>query len=221
MKALIFDVDGTLAETEELHRRAFNDSFKDAGLDWHWTAEIYAQLLKTTGGKERMRVWRDQTGSDVSDTKIADLHTVKTARYGALIAGGEISLRPGIPELIAYAKSNNLRLAIATTTSHPNVDALCRSCFKRPVEDIFEVVAAGDEVREKKPAPDVYLLALERLGLEPDDAIAVEDSQNGVLSAKAAGLKVIAAPSIYTRSDPLDAADKTAPVLSVDLLMDL
>jgi len=216
MKALIFDVDGTLAETEDLHRLAFNRTFQEAGLDWHWSVATYTQLLKTTGGKERMRAWGDFTGEDISDDKIGELHRTKTDHYGALLAGGAFALRPGVSDLISHAKKQGIRLAVATTTNRPNVDALCQSCFGKPAEDIFEVIAAGDEVREKKPAPDVYLLALDRLRLSPRDAIALEDSRNGVLSAKAAGLQVIATPSVYTAADRLDEADKIVSDLSVD-----
>ncbi|POF33655.1 HAD-IA family hydrolase [Roseibium marinum] len=214
MRALIFDVDGTLAETEELHRQAFNLTFQDAGLDWYWSVATYTRLLKTTGGKERMRQWGEETACGMPDTTIAGLHATKTARYAALLAAGAVSLRPGIAELIAYARSAALRLAVATTTSRPNVDALCLACFQKPAADVFEVIAAGDEVAAKKPAPDVYLLALERLGLAASEAVALEDSRNGVLSAKAAGLKVVAAPSLYTAADDLSMADRVTDILS-------
>jgi len=214
VKALIFDVDGTLAETEELHRQAFNHTFRDAGLDWHWSIETYTRLLKTTGGKERMRQWSDEMESFVPDHEIAVLHRKKTERYASLLEGGAVTLRPGIADLIGFAREAGLRLAIATTTNRPNVDALCLACFEKPANKVFEVIAAGDEVAAKKPAPDVYLLALERLGLEAGDAIALEDSRNGVLSAKEAGLRVVAAPSIYTASDDLSMADRVTEHLS-------
>lgn len=220
MKALIFDVDGTLAETEEIHRQAFNEIFAETGLDWFWTVEIYAQLLKTTGGKERMRRWRDQINAAVTEETIAALHVQKTKRYGELIANGNVELRTGIEELISYAKAKGLRLAVATTTNRPNVDVLCQASFRSPAEQVFEVVAAGDEVLEKKPAPDVYHLALKRLQLPAEEAVAFEDSANGVLSAKAAGLRVIAAPSLYTGSDNFREADALAEHLSVSLLED-
>ncbi len=218
MKALIFDVDGTLAETEELHRQAFNRTFADAGLDWHWSKTVYGALLKTTGGKERMKVWRDRTGAALSDDRIARLHLAKTGHCGALLCETTVSLRPGIAELIAQAQAGGLRLAIATTTSGPNVEALCRSCFGVPADEIFEVIAAGDEVSAKKPAPDVYLLALERLKLDPAEAVALEDSRNGVLAAQAAGLKVVAAPSLYTSGDRFDEADSVVDMFTLDAL---
>lgn len=218
MKALIFDVDGTLAETEEWHRHAFNRAFADAELDWHWSVETYTRLLKTTGGKERMRLWRDLCVQDISDEMISDLHRIKTAHYSRFLAQGRVTLRPGISDLISYGRANGLRLAVATTTNRLNVEALCLSCFGHPAEEVFEVIAAGDEVPMKKPAPDVYLLAMALLGLEPSDALAFEDSQNGVLSAKSAGLRVIASPSLYSRSDCLDGADEVVSSITTDLL---
>ena len=201
LKALIFDVDGTLAETEELHRRAFNETFAEAGLPWQWDRARYGQLLKTTGGKERMRRHADDTGFDIADTAIAELHRAKTARYGALMAQGEIALRPGIAALIDRAKAAGIAVAVATTTNRPNVDALCEATFGQTAGDVFAVIAAGDEVAAKKPAPDVFLLALERLGLPASSCIAFEDSANGLRSAIGARLATIVCPSGYTETE--------------------
>ena len=208
LKALIFDVDGTLAETEELHRRAFNETFAEAGLDWCWSQEDYTDLLKTTGGKERMKVHRDALGQDSpDDAAIADLHGLKTARYGELMRSGAMDLRPGVRDIIDEARANGLRLAVATTTNRPNVEALTQACWGQPADAVFDVVAAGDEVAAKKPAPDVFDLALARLNLSATDAIAFEDSRNGLLSAKAAGLRVVMTPSAYTAAEDHSEAD--------------
>ncbi len=209
IRALIFDVDGTLAETEELHRRAFNETFAEEGLGWHWDRDLYRELLKTTGGKERMRAYiRDhKPGAVPDDAAIPEIHKRKTARYGSLMAAGEIALRPGIAELIEDARAQGVRVAVATTTNRPNVDALSRACWGRPAEEVFEVVAAGDMVAAKKPAPDVYLLALERLGLAPEACLAFEDSRNGLLSAKGADLRCIVSPGPYTADQDFAEAD--------------
>lgn len=201
IKALIFDVDGTLAETEEVHRRAFNAAFAANGLDWDWSVAHYTQLLKTTGGKERTRAYCDEIGVDFSDDQIAALHKDKTKRYVDMVAAGEIDLRPGIAGLVADARARDLGLAVATTTSRANVDALCKACWGKPATEVFDVIAAGDEVAAKKPAPDVYLLALERLGMDAANTIAFEDSRNGVLSARAAGIMVCVSPTVYTADD--------------------
>lgn len=214
LAALIFDVDGTLAETEEAHRQAFNDTFAAAGLGWHWTVADYTQLLKTTGGKERMQAHRAATGDGPTDVQIADLHRAKTARYVQIVASGGLTLRPGVAEIIAAARDTGLRLAVATTTSRPNVDALCQAAWGKPAAGVFDVIAAGDEVAAKKPAPDVYLLALQRLRLPPAAALAFEDSRAGLMAARAAGLRVVATPSLYTAADDLTAADWTLPHLA-------
>ncbi|HRO14798.1 MAG TPA: HAD-IA family hydrolase [Paracoccus sp. (in: a-proteobacteria)] len=198
-EALIFDVDGTLAETEELHRRAFNHSFAAAGLDWHWDRGIYRRLLAVTGGKERIAhfIAHDLRRSP-RDHDIAALHRDKTDRYAALMEAGEIALRDGIGALIEDARSHGLRLGIATTTSRPNIDALIRATLRAASEDLFDAIAAGDEVQAKKPAPDVYLLALHRLGMAAPGAVALEDSLNGLRAARAAGLRCIVSPATYT-----------------------
>ncbi|SFJ22676.1 HAD family hydrolase [Celeribacter neptunius] len=219
LKALIFDVDGTLAETEEVHRQAFNETFAEAGLDWSWSRDDYAWLLKTTGGKERMKAYRAHLGlSRPSDAEIAALHKVKTARYAEIIARGEIALRPGVAELIAAARAKGLKLAVATTTNRPNVDALAQACWGRHAEEVFDVIAAGDEVDRKKPAPDVFTLALMRLSLPAHECLAFEDSRNGVFSAQAAGLRVVVTPSAYTGCEDFSMAEKIMPALDLSLL---
>ncbi|THD83407.1 HAD family hydrolase [Aliigemmobacter aestuarii] len=212
--ALIFDVDGTLAETEDLHRAAFNQTFAAAGLPWHWSVEEYTRLLRTTGGKERLRAWAVEIGTEAGDDLIARLHAEKTRRYGDLLAGGGLNLRPHVAGLVASARAAGLRLAVATTTNRSNVDALTEAAWGIPADQVFDVIAAGDEVSAKKPAPDVYLLALSRLGLPARDALAFEDSRNGLLSARAAGLRVVVTPSIFTKHEDFTGAEVLAPDLA-------
>ncbi len=215
-RALIFDVDGTLAETEETHRRAFNETFAEQGLGWHWDRALYKELLKTTGGKERMRAYlRDHSPAErPTVAEIARLHAAKTARYGDLVAAGAIRLRPGIADLIADARANGVRLAVATTTNTPNVDTLAWACFGRPASEVFEVIAAGDMVAAKKPAPNVFLLALARLNLPAAECVAFEDSRNGLISAKAAGLRTVVSPGPYTEDQDFTGADAVRPCFS-------
>ena len=205
LRALIFDVDGTLAETEELHRRAFNDAFAAAGLAWNWDEALYRDLLRVTGGKERIRHFIEARAATpaLNDDAVRDLHRDKTARYTAFVEEGALGLRPGIASLISDARDAGLRLAIATTTSRENVDALIGATFR---ENPFDVVAAGDEVPAKKPAPDIYLLALQRLGMPASDCLAIEDSANGLRSAVAAGLKCVVTRSVYGGDGPFDGA---------------
>lgn len=207
-KALIFDIDGTVAETEEVHRQAFNDAFVQTGLGWHWGRTIYKELLQVAGGKERIRAfdWKRRGPLSLSDEEIAELHRIKTDRYVELIRQGACSLLPGVAELLAAAHDRGQRLAIATTTSRANIDALLAVAIGQDWPDMFEVVVAGDEVARKKPAPDVYLEELRKLDLPAAECLAFEDSGNGLRSALQAGISVIVTRSIYFHDDDFSGA---------------
>ncbi len=223
LKALIFDVDGTLAETEEAHREAFNRAFAERGLAWHWDQPLYRRLLDVTGGKERIRYFLDDFGpsrdgvpADADSLKdwIAGLHVRKTAIYNAIIAEGGVPLRPGVEALLRHARNEGVGLAIATTTSLPNVESLLDSTLGEGWRQLFHAVAAGDMVKAKKPAADVYLLALQQLGVSAEGCIALEDSINGVRSAQAAGLPVVVTRSTYTDHQQFEGAALVANTLS-------
>jgi len=199
IKAIIFDVDGTLSETEEAHRQAFNQTFTEFGLPWVWSQELYGELLKTTGGKERMTTYlQDHLNEPADQGQIAEIHKRKTVVYGELIASGAAALRPGIADLIEDAARNGVRVAVATTTNRPNVDRLAEACFGKAAGEVFEVIAAGDEVENKKPAPDVFNLAVRGLGLDPSECVGLEDSRNGLLSCIGAGVPCVVSPGVYT-----------------------
>jgi beta-phosphoglucomutase-like phosphatase (HAD superfamily) len=198
--ALIFDVDGTLSETEEVHRQAFNDTFADAGLPWHWDVGLYRALLDVAGGKERLAhfIATRHGGDPTLAGRIAELHAAKTARYAALVEDGAARLRPGVARLMAEAHRHGVKLAIATTTSLPNVEALLRTTLGPDGPAAFAVIGAGDMVPAKKPAPDIYRLVLEALALPASACVAFEDSANGFLAAQGAGVAAIVTPSLYT-----------------------
>ena len=206
--ALIFDVDGTLAETEELHRQAFNHAFACHGLDWHWDRAAYKELLQVTGGKERIRAYHERLPivPPLSDEDIAALHRIKTAHYAELVETGCCPLRPGVGELLSAARARGQRLAIATTTSHGNIDALLSKALGTRWAADFDAIVAGDDVRHKKPAPDVYLEVLARLKLNASDCVAIEDSANGLIAALRANIPVLITRSMFFRDDDLSDA---------------
>lgn len=207
LEALLFDVDGTLADTErDGHRLAFNAAFKEAGLDWDWSVEVYGKLLKVTGGKERIRYYLDTfnttfRGPADLDGFIVGLHAAKTRHYTDLLAKGAIPLRPGVRRLLDEARAAGLRLAIVTTTTPVNVTALLRYSIDRDAESWFEVIAAGDIVPKKKPAPDIYTYTLREMNLSPGHCVALEDSGNGVRSAVGAGIATVVTVSDYAADD--------------------
>ncbi len=206
LQALIFDVDGTLAETEDLHREAFNQTFQDFGLAWHWDRPTYIRLLAVTGGKERMRHFIAEDAppapGDILE-KVPALHQHKTRLYAEAVAAGHLPLRPGVHRLIQEAREAGIGLAIATTTSFANIEALIGATLGPDAMGWFDAIGAGDMVAAKKPAPDVYALALEKLGLPATRCLAVEDSLNGIRSARAAGLEVLVTRSPFTAGDDL------------------
>ncbi len=228
LQALIFDVDGTLADTEAAHRAAFNQAFDQEGLDWHWDEALYTQLLDVSGGKERLtHYWtqrhsevRDVDGAGVRDT-IARLHELKTAAYEAMVNDGAVSLRPGVLHLIDAAGHAGLHLAIATTTSPVNIAALLRGAIGSDWRQFFGIVEDASTAAIKKPHPQVYLQTLQRLQLPAAQCLAFEDSANGLRAATGAGLATVITPTQFTAGHDFSAALKVLPNLQGVTVADL
>jgi HAD superfamily hydrolase (TIGR01509 family) len=218
IEALIFDVDGTLADTEELHRTAFNAAFERHRLGWSWSAAEYRELLNVTGGKERIAAYIASLALGEADRRkllamVAELHAEKTRLYSAVVADGGVPLREGVERLLNDALEQGCRLAIASTTTAVNIDALLGAALGPRGLDLFSVIACGDQVSAKKPAPDIYRLALANLGIGPERAVAIEDSANGLAAAVGAGLWTLVTPTFWTAGSNFDAAGLVLPGL--------
>lgn len=211
MQALIFDCDGVLVDTErDGHRVAFNQAFAEAGLGIEWSVELYGELLKVGGGKERMRHyfethgWPEQAAD--KDAFILDLHKRKTDRFMAIIESGQLPLRPGVMRLADEAAAAGITLAVCSTSNERAVNAVVRVMLGEERKSRFSIFA-GDMAKMKKPDPEIYNLAQSTLDLDPSKCVVVEDSRNGLLAAKAAGMQCIVTQSCYTHGEDFSEAD--------------
>ena len=225
LRGLIFDVDGTLADTESAHRAAFNHAFAEFGLDWRWDDDLYTDLLNVTGGKERIQHFIQTARPDLGKfsalgvtESVNRLFELKTKAYVHSVNNGAVSLRPGVLKLMNEALAQGLLLAIATTTSAPNIAALLGRAMGPDWRMNFAAIGDGSSVLIKKPHPQVYLQVLETLRLTAAQCLALEDSGNGLRAATAAGLATLITPTRYTAHDDFRAAMRVVPDLSqVDL----
>jgi len=219
IEALIFDVDGTLADTEEAHRISFNSVFEQHRLGWTWTRAEYRQLLEVPGGKERIASYIASLPLGAAERQrllalVPQLHADKTRFYGEVVSEGGVTLRDGVERLLNEAVAQGCHLAIASTTTAANINALLNATLGPRGLDLFAVIACGDQVRAKKPAPDIYRLALDTLGLPPEQALAVEDSAHGLRAATAAGLWTLVTPTFWTQDGDFRGAGLVLPSLA-------
>ncbi|MBO9498020.1 MAG: HAD-IA family hydrolase [Novosphingobium sp.] len=218
IKALIFDCDGVLVDTErDAHRVGFNRAFKEFGIDAEWSVELYGKLLLVAGGKERMRAYFDEYGwpagadsAEQKDELILALHLKKTEITSNIVS--DLPVRPGILRIIDEAIAAGVKLGVCTTSNAKFIDAVL-DLFGAERKAAFDFVHAGDVVAKKKPAPDIYLLALETLGLPAGDCVVIEDSRNGLLAAKGAGFPTLITTSTYTVDEDFAEADKVVSEL--------
>jgi len=218
MKALIFDCDGVLVDTEkDGHRVAFNRAFAEKGYDFQWDMELYGQLLKIAGGKERMRYYFDNhnwpADAEDKDAFIKEMHKLKTDMFMEIIKSGQLPLRSGVTRLIDEAIADGMTLAICTTSNERAVNMITEKLLGDERKSKFSCILAGDVVLKKKPYPEIYNLAKTKLGLTGDECVVVEDSRNGLLAAKGAGMNCIVTVSGYTGSEDFHEADAIYPEL--------
>jgi HAD superfamily hydrolase (TIGR01509 family) len=220
LKALIFDCDGVLVDTErDGHRVGFNRAFEQMGIDANWSVELYGKLLLVAGGKERMRAYFDEYGwperaetDAAKDELILKLHKLKTEITSGLIAEGSMPLRPGISRIVDEAIAAGTRLGVCTTSNPKFIDAVL-DLFGPERKAKFDFVHAGDVVAKKKPAPDIYELGKQSLGLPAHECMVIEDSRNGLLAARGAGLPTLITTSTYTVDEDFTGAAKVVPEL--------
>jgi HAD superfamily hydrolase (TIGR01509 family) len=218
LRALIFDVDGTLANTErDGHRPAFNAAFAEVGLPWHWDEAFYGTLLDVTGGKERILHYAKNFDAATFarpdfDTLLQRIHETKTRNYQRLLDAGAIPLRADIGQLICEARTEGIKLAIASSSKPQNVVGLLRANLGPRADTWFDVITSGDDVAAKKPAPDIYLETLRALGLPARDCLVVEDSSHGLAASLAAGIPTVITVSDYTVNENFDGARMVLPL---------
>ncbi len=204
LEAVIFDVDGTLADTEDVHRLAFNRAFKEFDLLWNWTPKLYEELLRISGGRERITYYGADLAQrfphrDAFNHFVRDLHGVKTQIYAEMLSSGAVPLRPGVSRLLAEIRAANLTLAIATGSTYSNLKTLLDRNLPADWASWFSAIATCDTVTEKKPSPAVYQAVLDTLELDPAHAVALEDTVNGCHAATHAGLATVITTHFFTR----------------------
>ncbi len=213
LKALIFDCDGVFVDTErDGHRVAFNRAFAQKGYSFQWDIELYGELLKIAGGKERMRFFFDENGwpLDISDKEafIKEMHKLKTDLFMNIIDSGQLPLRAGVKRLVDEAIAENITLAVCSTSNERAVNLVVERLLGSDRKEKFSVILAGDVVSKKKPDPEIYNLAKKHLGLAPEECVVIEDSRNGLIAAKEAGMKCVVTISSYASDEDFTEADK-------------
>ena len=218
IQALIFDCDGVIVDTErDGHRVAFNQAFRKIGLDIEWDVALYGKLLQIAGGKERMKYYFDQNGwpekFDNHEEAIKKLHKLKTDLFMEIIKSGELPLRSGVRRLVDEAIDNQIKLAVCSTSNERAVNLIVEKLLGLERKSQFDRILAGDVVTKKKPDPEIYNLAKQELNLDAAACVVIEDSRNGLLAAKSAGMHCIVTTNGYTASEDFREADRVVPEL--------
>ena len=214
IKACIFDVDGTIAETEGIHLQAFNEAFKEFKIAWNWSKPTYKALLEIAGSENRIRHFNSKTKSKFSNDLIRGLVKQKTKIYQEKLLNKSFYVRPGVFELVDALKKNKIKIGVATSTSMDNAMKLFSLIWGNEAQNLFSVISTPKLNVNNKPAPDLYNIALQDLKVRPENVVAIEDSKIGLKSAKAASISTILAPSEFTRGDNFSDADLIVKNLS-------
>jgi len=214
-EAVLFGSIGSLVESSDLQRRAFNAAFLEAGLAWEWTPEIYAPLLRGSGGRARIEAYAARTGAEVDAEA---LHRRKSEIFRTMIAEAGLPLRSGVPEVLEAARAAGCALGAVSTTSRGNVDDLLAHARPPIGRETFDVMTTAEDVARPKPAPDAYAYALSRLGLPAEAVIAVEDSPQSAEAARAAGIATVAFPGAYHADRPFEGVVAVLDRLTPDAL---
>ncbi len=212
--ALLFGSIGSVVETSDIQRRAYNRALEEAGVNWVWDKDTYAELLTQAGGKERLSMLATATGANLSDEQIEKIHARKTEIACEELVRTHVSLRPGVGELVKLGKERGMKLAFVTTTYRPNVDAIFEAAGSTLEQKDFDTIVARTDVEHGKPAPDAYVYALKQLGIAPADALAIEDTAASVMAAKRAGITVVATPGEFSAGQDFWQADVVVDSLS-------
>ncbi len=205
--ALLLGSIGTLVESSDIQRRAYNAALAEAGVPWVWDRETYAELLTQAGGRERLAMLAAATNSHLTPERIEAIHARKTAIACEELVRDGASLRPGVARAIEFAKTRGLKLAFVTTTYEPNVDAIFDAARETLAKHDFAYIGTRADVEHGKPSPDAYERALAKLGIAAADALAIEDTAVSVMSAKRAGIETIATPGAYAAEQDFWQAD--------------
>ncbi len=202
---------GVVAETSDIQRRAYNQAFREHGVDWHWDVETYKKLLRENGGRERLRRLGETRDGGLDEETVSSIHARKTEIACAEIRETGVPVRLGVQDLIALAKSSGTPLFFVTTTYRVNIEAIADGARPRLDLNDFDEILTTEDVTKTKPDPEVYLTALERLGLDGPSVLAIEDSETSLAAAKAAGCRTLATPGAFTSEQDFSSADWLAP----------
>lgn len=214
MKAILFGSIGTIIETSDLQREAFNEAFKEAGMDWYWDQEDYKKLLKKSGGTRRIEDFAEKNNTTVDAKKIRER---KTQIYNDKINSIHIPPRDGVLDVLEYAHKNNINTAFVTSTTLDNINSVFKTLNNQIKKNDFDFIGNNTLIKEPKPAPDIYMKVLNELELDPSECVAIEDSVESALSAKRAKIKCIAFPGLFHVDDDFNFCLKKLDKLNVSI----